>query len=114
MNKAKKQDHEKNLEIRQFDVPKMDFGASDSVTMIDWIEGPKTEPPFTAGLPKEELRKASDRSLVFSPYPCHSLGVDCGEMSEMNNPNVQNQERARSSTRPYFGKSEDTRGNTSG
>lgn len=66
--------------IRVFDVPPLNFSASDYIDMINWTDCEVTEPPVTRGISDQDLEillsDITTPKLEFPRFPCHTQAVE--------------------------------------
>lgn len=64
--------------IRMFEIPPLNFEATEYFDMIDWQKCNITEPPITSRISNEDLQKFinSCDTITFGKYPCHTQCVE--------------------------------------
>ena len=64
--------------IRQFRVPRLNFGAEDYIDLVDWITVEKCDPPMLKNISDSQLQAYVDNSssLDLPNFPCHTQSVE--------------------------------------
>lgn len=68
----------KPRKLRSFDIPKINFAATDYVDLIDWQNTVITPTPLLSKLSDDNIRAAilSGDPLEFEKLPCHTQAVE--------------------------------------
>jgi len=70
----------KSSKLRLFQVPDMNFKATESYDMVNWSTTEATEPPLTRSLSQKEIdvniTTAACAPQKISAFPCHSKAVE--------------------------------------
>lgn len=69
-------EQEEQVEVREFQLPTLNFEASTVDQMIDWEKENVTEPPLLRDLDDERLRSIAEAPLELAPYPVHTQAVE--------------------------------------
>ena len=64
------------MEVRQFHLPTVNFGADRVDQLIDWSKEPVTEPPLLRHLDDNSLEAIVETPLTIAPYPVHTQAVE--------------------------------------
>ena len=65
--------------IRQFRVPKLNFGAENYIDLVDWITVEKYDPPVLKNITDSQLQAYVDSGSVIQnlpTFPCHTQSVE--------------------------------------
>ena len=78
--RTKSERQAKSSKLRLFQVPNMNFKATESYNMVNWSTTEATEPPLTRGLSQQEIDEnittAACAPQKISAFPCHSQAVE--------------------------------------
>lgn len=75
--KAREQTKGKN--VREFQIPKLNYNAVEYYDLIDWSKEKISEPPITANYSDVEIKNmilSEDAILPFEKFPCHTQAVE--------------------------------------